>query len=140
MPHRTAELSDFESYLAVEYPSTQPNAPEAREAELLERQLRLKRFPHEVVLKVAFPELDYANRWCWQQFGPPNGECFDRHSRYPSCSLEDSHSHEGGWLTHWLVKTDYDFGYNEWCFSEQEHRDRFLKFFPEIHWGEGWPA
>jgi len=135
---RTAVLSNFDSYLASEYPPTTAGAAEAIEEELRDRQQRLAQFPYAVVLQVAFPELDYANRWCWQQFGPADGVCLEKYSEYPSCRFEGAHSHKGNWLTHWLVKTDYDFGYNEWCFSQANDRDRFLAVFPDINRGERW--
>lgn len=98
--------------------------------------MRLASFPHAVLLQVAYPELDYANRWCWQQFGPADGECQDASSEYPSCNHPGQHSHDGKWVTHWLAKTDYDFGYNEWYFAHAEDRERFLEFVPHIQWGD----
>ncbi len=139
MPYRTAVLSDFESYLASEYPDSVPDSAAAVHEERTNQNLRLQRFPFSVVLQVSYPELDFANRWCWQAFGPASGQCLDNQSQYPSCKLAHPHEHEGAWSTHWLAKTDYDFGYNEWSFAQEEDRDRFLQFVPEIHWGERFP-
>jgi hypothetical protein len=136
MTHRTVVLSDFESYLAYKYRSM---SLEAGEAEVQDRQRRLVAFPHAVILQVAYPELDFANRWCWQQFGPAHGECLESYSEYPACNLPHPHNHEGKWFTNWLEKTDYDFGYNEWCFSRREEKNRFLEFVPQINWGERYP-
>lgn len=137
---RTAIQSTYADFLASEFVGTSDDVIAARAAEIRERGARLAAFPHSVVLQVAYPELDFANRWCWQQFGPAHGECHQASSEYAACDLPKPHAHDGSWLTHWLVKTDYDFGFNEWCFVRLEDRDRFLDFVPQINWGEGWPA
>ena len=137
---RTAVLTDFDSYLDSEYPSASSNLLEGRESEIQDRKRRLEAFSYAVVLQVAFAEMDYANRWCWKQFGPPEGECFDRRdSEYPTCDDASPHSHQGKWLCYWLAKTDYNFGYYEWCFALQTDRDSFLAFVPQIQWGEAFP-
>jgi len=69
MSYRTVEVSTFDEYLASEGDSF-----EVRAAEEVDRRDRLSRFPYSVVLKVSYPELDFANRWCWQNFGPSDGE------------------------------------------------------------------
>lgn len=137
---RTAIQSTYADFLASEFVGTSDDVIAARAAEIRESVARLAAFPHSVVLQVAYPELDFANRWCWQQFGPAHGECHQASSEYAACDLPTPHEHDGSWLTHWLVKTDYDFGFNEWCFVRLEDRDRFLDFVPQINWGEGWPA
>jgi hypothetical protein len=131
MSHRTVIMSSFEEYLASE-----DCLPEARAKEEGERKDRLSRFPYAVTLQVSFAELDFANRWCWQHFGPGDGECFQRQSDYPVCSIPEPHSHTGKWMWYFLVKTDYDFGFCEWYFSEQADRDCFLTNVGEINWGE----
>lgn len=139
MSHQTALLSSFEEYLA--------NTDETKE-ELAEhlavREATLRKFPFSVILQVAYPEIDFANRWAWLQFGPRDGECFDvrrgsKPSEYPMCNDPDPHDHQGTWCCHWLVKTDYDFGFCEWYFSNPTDRDRFLAFVPTINWGENFP-
>ena len=127
-------LSSFEEYLASEAVSSQERVEEEPE-----RQGRLQRFPHAVLLQVSYPELDFANRWCWQRFGPADGECLERYSEYRACDRSDAHSHDGKWMWHWLAKTDYDFGFCEWCFSEQADREAFLASLPDINWGEKYP-
>jgi hypothetical protein len=132
--HRTAILSDIEMYLDYEV-----FTPEVRAEEIAVRNSRLLLFPHAVLLQVAYPELDFANRWCWNQFGPADGECTQRDSQYRICEVDQPHSHSGSWMTHWLAKTDYDFGFNEWYFVERYHYNRFLAFLPELNWGEKFP-
>lgn len=139
MTHRTAVLTSYGDYLASEYPDPSAEVASSRTADLLEREARLATHPYSVVLQVAYPEMDYANRWCWQQFGPASGECQQAHSEYSACPLRTAHTHEGRWLTYWLAKTDYDFGFNEWCFSSSTDRDAFLEFFPSVNWGENYP-
>lgn len=139
MMYRTVVPATYDEHLATEYPETSASVVAARAADLQTRQTRLTSFPYSVVLKVAYPELDYANRWCWQQFGPGNGDCLQASAEYPACELGTPHSHEGRWLSYWLVKTEYDYGFNEWCFVHSDDRDRFLKFVPQINWGENYP-
>jgi hypothetical protein len=138
MTIRTVELVTYDHYLNNEY-GLQEHLAGARAADHQEHQLRLSQFPYNVVLRLSYPEMDFANRWLWQQFGPPNGECIDSYSEYPTCSEKASHAHDGKWLSHWLAKTDYDFGYNEWCFEFKEDQQRFLEFVPFINFGEKYP-
>jgi hypothetical protein len=72
MSHQTALLSSFEEYLA----NTDETKEELTE-QLAVRDATLRAFPFGVILQVAYPEIDYANRWAWQQFGPRDGKCFD---------------------------------------------------------------
>jgi hypothetical protein len=65
MTYRTVDPASFEEYVASDDDTT-----DARADEQQVRSLRLLRFPHSVMLKVSFAELDFANRWCWQTFGP----------------------------------------------------------------------
>ncbi len=130
MSHRTVILSSFEAYLAEDC------LPEFQGEAERERASRLSQFPYPVTLQVSFPELDFANRWCWQHFGPSDGDCLQRHSHYPACSVPEPHSHTGKWIWYFWGKTDYDFGFCEWYFSEQSDLDRFLASVGEINWGE----
>lgn len=139
MTHRTAVLSDFSAYLESEYPQGKGHLDAARAEALEDRASRLAVFPHSVVLQAAYPELDFANRWCWSHFGPPHGPCHDKYSEYRTCELDQPHTHEGTWTTHWLAKTDYDFGFNEWCFLESAQLELFVSFVPELSWGEHYP-
>jgi hypothetical protein len=136
---RTAVQANYDAYLEYEYPAASEGADEARAADRHERHARMAAFPYCVLLQVAYPELDYANGWCWQQFGPAQGECQQASSEYPACDLRTPHSHNGLWVTHWLAKTDYNFGFNEWYFVHQADRERFLEFVPQISWGEHYP-
>ena len=139
MSYRTVVLSSIEEYL--------PNTEETDEGMAEQRACRnatLNAFPYSVVLQVAYPEMDYANRWAWQQFGPRHGECFDvrrgsKPSEYPMCNDPEPHAHQGTWCCWWHMKTDYDFGFCEWYFSNSTDRDRFLAFVPAISWGENYP-
>jgi hypothetical protein len=115
---RTLLLSSWEEYLQGEI-----DTPEAAAEEVRGRQVRLQRFPHTVMVKLSFPELDYAERWCWRSFGPMDGECRQKYSQYRVCLEEASHAHVGTWLSHWHVKTDYDFGYCEFYFAESNDQN-----------------
>lgn len=135
MTVRTVIQSCFDEYLADELAVS----PEHRVVEVREHEARLEHFPNSVILLLAYPELDFANRWCWQQFGAADGTCLDTQSEYSTCSVQQSHEHEGTWCSHWLAKIDYDFGYNEWNFKARSDLDRFLEFIPQINWGEHYP-
>lgn len=134
MTYRTVEASSFEEYLASDDDSV-----ECRAAEDASRKERLNRFPYTVLLKVSFPEIDFANRWCWQNFGPCDGACNQRNAEYCVCDRSDLHSHVGKWMSHFFVKTDYDFGFNEWYFAESADRDLFAANVDNINWGENFP-
>lgn len=130
----TLKLSSIENYLACE-----DDSPEERDAAIREREDLLQKFPHSVMLEMAYPELDYAHRWCWQRFGPMDGSCTQKYSEYKACSDETEHRHIGKWTSHWFVKKDYDFGYNEFYFVELADRDLLLAHLSDIHWGEHYP-
>lgn len=134
MTLKTLKISSIDSYLACE-----DDSPEERDFANRQREDRLHQFPYAVMLEMAFPELDYTHRWCWQRFGPMDGSCTQKYSEYKACSDETEHRHNGKWTSHWFVKTDYDFGYNEFYFVEREDRDLLLAHLSDIHWGEHYP-
>lgn len=128
MGYQKASLSTYDQYLAdLGTPSKE---------EKNERDDRLIRFPCSALLLLSYPEMDFANRWCWGEFGPINGECREYQSEYPGCNLTYPHSHDGIWTAVWLLKVDYDYGYNEWYFRDDKCLERFIKFIPDISWGE----
>jgi hypothetical protein len=136
MTYRTVIQSNYDEYLKDKYVHT----PDALSALKQERELLLAKFPYSVLLLVSFPEMDYADRWCWQQFGPKHGVCDQaKSSDYPACELHEAHTHDGTWATDWLGKTDYNFGYNEWYFANKLSQELFLEFMPNINWGEKYP-
>jgi hypothetical protein len=134
MSYRTVVASSFDEYLASDEDSIEECA-----SQVVDRNARLTRFPYSVMLKVSFPELDFANRWCWQNFGPCDGECMQRDSEYLACDRADSHSHVGKWTSYFFDKTDYNFGFNEWYFAEIADRDQFFASVDKINWGENYP-
>lgn len=136
MSFRTVELSDYEAYLAFEYPA---DATESRAADVEVRRAWMVDFPFAVMLLVSFAERDFANRWLWNQFGPAHGECIEHHSEYSACDEPSSHCHLGRWMTYWHVKTEYNFGFNEWYFAREADRDQFLEVVPHLNWGEKYP-
>ena len=134
MVYRTAILSTFDAYL-----ETGGDTAEEQADQQTERKERVRSFPFAVMLELAFPERDFADRWCWEQFGSARGECLQSYSEYPSCTMNVPHCHMGSWINHWFVKTDYDFGFSEWYFSERVDYELFLEFVPSIDWGENYP-
>jgi len=139
MTFRTVQPSGYDEYLDYDYPAGSAGAAEARSADAEERQARMAAFPFAVMLQVEYAEMDFANRWCWQQFGPADGDCQQAHSEYPACQQPSPHCHSGRWITHWYCKTDYNFGFHEWYFASEADRDRFLEFVPHLNWGEHYP-
>lgn len=134
MTHQTVVLSNIDHYLCCGGDS------DHERAELLElRQQQLSRFPHSVMLQVAFPELDFINRWCWLSFGPRDGDCTQKDSEYRVCHSEPPHSHEGVWTDRWFTKTDYNFGFNEWYFANKLNCDTFIQHISSFNWGEHFP-
>jgi hypothetical protein len=135
---RTVILSSFEEYLKylVEYENAN-NDLLAGENQW--RTEKMSRFPYAVMLQVSYPELDFTNRWCWQNFGPFEGECYRGHKEYSVCDRDEPHCHIGKWVSHWHAKTDYDFGFNEWYFVEMSDRDLFIANLDNIHSGENFP-
>jgi hypothetical protein len=133
-----------------------------------ERDELHRRFPHVVVTEGSYPEIDFANRWCWRSFGPPHvKECTDHYSEYPACPLvvatesakeqmhqseggvvkqfqkryykaPEPHGHDGMWATFWLGKTDYDYGFMEFCFSRPQDKAVFLAAAPLMGFGENY--
>lgn len=134
MTHRTVILSDIGDYLACEDDSLEERA---EQHEL--RNECLLRSPHAVMLQVAYPELDFINRWCWLQFGPRDGECTQHDSEYRVCDADDSHAHDGIWTDRWFTKTEYTFGFNEWYFANKPDHDTFIQHIPSFNWGEHYP-
>ncbi len=110
--------------------------PERWPAAQAERATWRQRLPHSIVLSLFYPQLDFAERWCWQHFGACFGECFQHHSEYPACNEPLPHCHSGRWHARWLAKTGYDFGYCEWLFAEESDYRRFAAFVPHISFGE----
>jgi hypothetical protein len=122
----------------------------------------LAQFPYGTVVECDFPEWDVANRWCWQNFGPRHGECWG-HVEYATCPLVlptehvvkiqvrgkeyelkryssvPKHNHVGIWTTHWFGKTEYDHGFGEFCFCNEDHKAKFLEYVPHVDWGENFP-
>lgn len=134
MIHRTLVLSSIERYTTA-----YEGYPQEIALQNAERDERLQIFPYSLMLELAFPELDFAVRWCWQHFGPMEGECTQRYSEYRTCFDDFPHGHSGRWITHWFAKSDYDYGFNEWYFCDKSDRDYFLANLDEINWGEKYP-
>ena len=125
-------LVTFDAFLDEVYPDDNVNSVSGRKTEIEERKARLAAYPHSVILELSYPLMDFATRWCWLQFGPAHGECDQYASEFPACHEKGTHAHSGKWRTHWLEKTDYDFGFNEWLFVEKADQSKFLEFVPHI--------
>ena len=130
MSYRTVILSSVEEYLAGKDFTAEARA---------ERNGWLLRFPHSVMLQVSFAELDFANRWCWQRFGPSNGECLEYQPDYRVCELKERHSHRGKWRWHFYEKTICNFGFCQWFFAERADYESFRTNVDEINWGKKYP-
>ncbi len=132
------------------------------------RDEAIRRFPFTVITEYFYPVGDFADRWCWQNFGPMDcKECGEHYSEYPGCpqvlaiqeykirkSYTDKdgkvheydfhtrdpgkHGHEGNWTIVWLGKTGYDYGFGEWYFKNEADRDKFVEAIPSFGVGENY--
>jgi hypothetical protein len=129
MTHSSLIISSFEKYMESE-----DDSPEERADQNEERVKRLAQFRHALMLECHFVDMDRADQWCWQHFGPRHGDCNQAYSKFRVCDLESPHCHFGKWTTHWFVKTDYDFGFNEWYFRDAPDRESFREFVSRKIW------
>jgi hypothetical protein len=63
-----------------------------------ERKIALEKFPFSLVVEGNYPEADMAIEYCVKNFGDENGT----------------------WMKLWYGKTDYDYGFYEFCFKEEQ--------------------
>ena len=135
------QIIDFEKVLAD---SSKRYSPELwlveRQEILQERDSLLKIYPFSIILALCYPQIDFADRWCNQQFGFSNGECHDSYSEYQICQLDAPHCHLGVWRTKWWEKVGYDYSYNEYFFENKSDFDKFITFLPQICFGENYPS
>jgi hypothetical protein len=116
-----------------------------------------ERFPFHIIVEASFAELDVAHRWCWQSFGPKDGEC-DWSTDYPACPIilaaekavridhngfeqtyfvnPIKHEHTGSWTSYWFGKTNYNHGFGAFCFADKTKKIRFAKHVPHVDYGE----
>jgi hypothetical protein len=130
------------------------------------RQELREKFPFTCIVQGSYPEVDNANSWCWDHFGPRDGKCeYEHTSEYPGCPLVratmyiqegsykdkegnehhwkekaykevPAHEHEGVWAEYWLGKTGYDYGNAEFYFKNEADRDAFVSAVPAIGFGD----
>ena len=72
-------------------------------------------------------------------FGSRNDECTQKDSEYRVCQIDEPHSHSGFWTDHWFVKTDYNFGFNEWYFTNESEYKTFTRNISSFNWGKLYP-
>jgi hypothetical protein len=71
------KLSSYEEFLAHDKTWNEENRKEA-----------LGKFPYTTVVEGVYPEMDFAHRWCWHEFGSPEyKQCYEYGSEYPACPL-----------------------------------------------------
>ena len=134
MTLKTLKISSIDSYLACE-----DDSPEARDFANREREDRLHQFPYAVMLEWPFRNSTPRIAGVGNALAQWMARARKGIPEYKACSDETEHRHIGKWTSHWFVKTDYDFGYNEFYFVEQADRDLFLAHLSDIHWGEHYP-
>lgn len=156
------KLASFEQYAEIAWaPATvttlrssdelAQHDEDRRETEI-ERRGSKARFPHTVIVEGAVDDYDFANRWCWQNVGPCDGECMESYSQYPGCPLVlatvrveskdgrerkkyskvEAHSHQGPWTWYFFGKTEYDYGFGEYYFARELDRNRFVAAVPSF--------
>ncbi len=126
----TVSMVEFADYLHGCVPPVQWPEAEA------ERDTWRQRLPYSLVVKLFYPQLDFAERQYRHTFGGCFGECLQRQSEYPSCFEPLPHCHNGRWRARRLAKAGYDFGYCEWLFAEEEACRCLAACVPEIGFGE----
>lgn len=108
-----------------------------------ERIRIIEAFSHTVVIEAAYEEFDHVELWCWKKFGPSDGLCRDAYNYVHACpvvlaapSIKDvryaRHEHVGMWCKLWLGKTDYDYGFSQFCFKNSDDKNAFLEAITEI--------
>ena len=96
--HNAVSVVEFADYLRECLPPVQWPEAEA------ERDTWRQRLPYSLVVKLFYPQLDFAERWCRHTFGGCFGECLQRQPEYPSCFEPLPHCHNGRWRARWLAK------------------------------------
>ncbi len=108
-----------------------------------------KLFPHTTLVSWIYQDMDVAEDWCCETFGPPliidhiqedllreTAEIFGspiniEHIKYETsitCREKRSTNASGKWATLWLGKTDYDFGYQQFFFKDPADKEAFENF------------
>lgn len=161
--YKKIHLSTYEEYVGYkdrtkQYRTDAQNISQESffQVKLEKRKNNLIIFPFSAVLQGAYPEHDYATRWCWQKYGSPQTECcMESYSEYPSCpevlaterfdddgdraySKVKDHSHIGCWTHEWVGKTGYDYGFSEFYFKAQSDLDSFLAAVETFNFGENY--
>ncbi len=123
-------LSNFEDYLEEKFLIGEENREDYLSNKILERNNILLDFPHSIILKLFYHQMDFADWLLWQILGARNGDCNQRESEVPACRIQGKHNHSGIWTSFWLAKTDYDYGFNEWLFKTNEDSHILIEILP----------
>ena len=117
------------------------------------RQALHAQFPHVVVAEDDHYSLTEMERWCRAAFGHPHGEChYDDSGTCPDGEIDPEapayyaehhpgqsidpwdlwtydHCHVGTWAILYLLKTGYDYGFQDFCFHNPADADSFRRHF-----------
>lgn len=123
------------------------------------------KFPFVICVEGDSPVISYARRWCWSKWGEDEGLCYDYHEDYPACPLvleteeiseyiyfdsdkeekvgyeklyyqAKNHTHNGTWKALPLEKNGYEKFVYDFCFSNSNQLEEFIKELPNFNWGE----
>ncbi len=122
------EISNFEEYLKEDYLIGNYNGQEYLNYKVKERNEILFKFPYSIILKLFYHQIDFADWILWQILGEVYGVC--QYSDIPACKIKGNHKHNGTWISYWLAKTDYDYGFNEWFFKKKKDINILTEIIP----------
>lgn len=154
-------------WIVEKHPESLSSYDECMNRKIKIREEMHEKFPFVVCIEGPDPALSFANRWCWQNIGLPDGVCGEHYQEYPGCPLvlatetihkrqykdqkgniqeceektyknPGNHSHEGVWSGFCLDKVGYDEFALDFCFKTQEDKNKFLEALPNFDIGENY--
>ena len=131
MAQKYITRSSFEAY-EKRYNSLSTDSDHGKTVSL-KRATILAKFPFSIMTLTAIDDIDFANFWLWNKFGPCNGSCHQSTSAFKACDVHVYHDHVGSWCCHFFAKTGYDFGFNEWYFDNKPSLILFKKFITKFN-------
>jgi len=113
-PSDIIKISNLSAYLD-EYDETLAYLIDVLKA----RESRRCDFPHTLMALLGYDLMDMAKQWCQDQWGPGGDTYEDR-------PYQPQENQAFLWLTCWMMKTEYDYGFCEWYFREPSHLEQFV--------------
>ena len=88
---------------------------------------------YKLEYKIAGPRPDRKKKRAWNKWQKITGKLIDEHFEMIEARLDTprEHSHKGVWRSFFVVKTGYDYGYQDYCFKNLEDA-----FYFKLMWDE----